>query len=353
VVQFLVAHNTVMPLKLLKHKSWNVYNPAAIAKVRADEGAAAAREEAQNELELEWQADKRLALLRGDPEPPRPEELDEDVAGEDGGQKKKREVGDLSRKARDEKKRMRRRQGEDDTDRDLRIVKEDAKWRVVTSEKNVQRSAKADLPLVDAGGHIQLFAPKPTPVEKGQQSTGTRKDPEAIHRQKQQEQFEAGSMRFKEAGGNRSHPSSKPWYAGVGISSSKSVLSKEEEVGRNAFGKEDPNRKSRDAARVVSADPMQVMLAAQKRLKEVERGRERWKEEREREVSWTMDVEEKRSRRKPEGAGHGRRRERSRSRERYDEDRRISGRRERSRSPDQERSRHRHSTSHRRDRERR
>jgi len=325
-----------MPLHLLSKKSWNVYNPASIAKVRSDEAAAAAREESQNERELAWQADVRLALLRGLSPPARPAELDEDVVHQDDGKAGRIQRGEqggkggdsAGREMRAEKRRMRRREGEDDTERDIRLAREDlgggSGTERATSRRRAGKSIKdeASLPLTDAGGHIQLFAPEPpAPRPSSSSSRPQHKDPEQTLRQRQQEEREAGSLRFSEVGPNRGHPSSRPWYTGASGGTRDT-----EEVGKNAFGREDAGRKGRDAARVSAADPMAVMVVAQRKLKEVERERERWKMEREREVGLVRDYEAERrggrhrhSGRDMDESKHGerrRRRHKSRSRSR-------------------------------------
>lgn len=55
-----------MPLNLLKHKSWNVYSPANVERVRKDEEEARKREEAEDARLNEIDTDKRLAKLRGE-----------------------------------------------------------------------------------------------------------------------------------------------------------------------------------------------------------------------------------------------------------------------------------------------
>lgn len=56
-----------MPLHLLGKKSWNVYNTDNIERVRRDEAAARAREEADEQRMQEEDAERRLKILRGRP----------------------------------------------------------------------------------------------------------------------------------------------------------------------------------------------------------------------------------------------------------------------------------------------
>lgn len=325
-----------MPLHLLSKKSWNVYSPASIARVRADEAAHAAREEAQNQLELEWQASCRLATLRGLPAPLRPKELDEDVAEVEGGA----DAGGRQERLweREDRKRKRRRAGEDDTERDIRVAREDLGRRGGERDGgerrrgSEKRAGRDDLPLVDAAGHIQLFAPSDAPQNSRSLAKRDR-DPTQALRQQQQAEREEGSLRFSQAGANRSNPTSKPWYAGSGSGYSgtetldeKNMLLAGESTGRDVWGNEDPGRKTRDAVRTAAADPMAVMQMAQKKLKQVEREREVWKKTREVEVGMRRGASER-----PVHSREGERRHRSSHR-----------RRSRSRSPGEARSHHRH-----------
>lgn len=340
-----------MPLHLLGKKSWNVYNPNAIAKVRADEAAHAAREEAQNELELAYQADVRLAQLRGLPEPPRPAELDVDLDAERDAGSKRRLEGKEEDAGRVERRLKRRRPGEDDTDRDLRVARQEMEGKVerISAGRSQRREKEKDdaLPLVGEDGHIQLFAPASLPASPAYDSR--KKNPEQLFKEKQREEFEGGAMRFDAAGSNRSNPATKPWYAGVISRSAHAGISDQqhspfmEEVGRDVWGNEDVNRKARDAARISTADPMAMMQMAQRKLKAVEREREMWKKEREVEVGDGHDIarRERHSRDHDDGSGRrhrSHRRSRSRSRS---PGRRHSRKHDRSRSRDRDRG-HRH-----------
>jgi len=354
-----------MPLHLLGKKSWNVYNASAIAKVRADEARSAAREEAQNELELTYQADVRLALLGGLPEPPRPAELDIDVEAEyESGRRRE----PTERLGREERQRKRKRVGEDDTDMELRIAKEEMdgrEKRAVVGRRSEggreERKEKHSLPLVGKDGHIQLFAPA---SPSGPAHDARQQNPEEVLRKKQQEEREGGAMRFDAAGGNRSNPARTPWYAGrasevAGLKSFDDEKNGEpcEAIGKDAWGNEDAGRKSRDAMRMSTADPMAMMQMAQRKLKAVEREREAWKKERGAEVGLAHEAtSSRRSREHDTGderrhrsrasdnrtkrRGHDRHCSRSRSRERRHSHHR---RRSRSRSPDREHHRRQHS----------
>lgn len=342
-----------MPLHLLGKKSWNVYNPTAIARVRADEARSAAREEAQNELELAYQADLRLATLRGLPAPSRPAELDVDLEAEFESGKRREQRDKVHDVGREERKRKRKRIGEDDTDMELRVAKEEMdarRERAMASSKHDrdERREKETLPLTGEDGHIQLFAPA---SPSGSTHDTRKKGPEEVLRKKQQQEREGGSLRFDAAGGNRANPATTPWYAGSVSKSTDTIKTGgtaeqfAEEVGRDAWGNEDAGRRSRDAARMSTADPMAMMQMAQRKLKAVEREREAWKKEREVEVGIVSHAAEDRHSRdrydRSERGHRSRQHSRSRSRERRHRHHRRRSR-SRSRSPDREhRRRHR------------
>lgn len=355
--------NTItMPLHLLGKKSWNVYNPTAIAKVRADEARSAAREEAQNELELTYQADVRLALLRGLPEPPRPAELDIDLEAEyeSGKRREPRERAQDGGREEKLRKMKRKRVGEDDTDMELRVAKAEMGERDGGRRSGAGRDdkkGKESLPLVGEDGHIQLFAPV---SPSGPAHDARKQDPEEILRKKQQEEREGGAMRFDTAGGNRSNPATTPWYAGSALKVAGTNLpdgQATETIGRDAWGNEDAGRKSRDAVRMSTADPMAMMQMAQRKLKAVESEREEWKREREAEVgvvpkaTYSRDHDDRRHERSHRSRDHRDRtehrheRRHNRSRDRSRERRHRHPRRHsRSRSPEREHHRSHRST---------
>ena len=98
-------------------QSWNVYNPANIARVKADEAVAAAKEAADEQQMQELDAERRAAILRGQTPPPLPEEKSKDDV------KDRRRDRDQDGKRDGHDRKRRRLAGEDDTDRDIRIAK--------------------------------------------------------------------------------------------------------------------------------------------------------------------------------------------------------------------------------------
>lgn len=271
-----------MPLHLLGKKSWNPYAPAAIARVKADEDAAAAQEQALDEKKDEHDAEVRLARLRGENPPALPAELGEKhTPAQDRARKRERDTGRS-----DARKKQCRLAGEDDTDRDLRLAREEQSETHQAKSEVEQRGRGANkppgnVPIIDHMGHIQLFAPdadsKARTVEKNAEAEKERNDRERGF----EDQY---TMRFANAAGFKHSPKDAPWYGRNTLASRDQEGTIEPSVGRNAFGREDRGRHQRDAARVSSSDPMAAMKAAQGRLKEVEKQRQHLQKDREMEL---------------------------------------------------------------------
>lgn len=213
-----------MPLHLLGKKSWNVYNPAAIAKVRQDEEAHEAREAAREQRDQEVDAARRLAFLRGETPPP----LALGDTPSQGGASKESIEGLSWDK--DERRKRRKLKGEDDTARDIRLARE-GQDRGTQAKERLQ----SQVPLHDDKGNIQLFAPPPT---KSDESRARSADE---------------GPRFADAGG---YERRAPWY-----------IDSAERKRKNAFGRDDEGRKSRDDQRLAKGDPLAAMRGAQAALK--------------------------------------------------------------------------------------
>ncbi|KAF2819616.1 hypothetical protein CC86DRAFT_335319 [Ophiobolus disseminans] len=352
-----------MPLHLLGKKSWNVYNSANIARVKADEEAAAIREAADEQRMQELDAERRAAILRGRTPPPLPEEVDK----KDPGRKRERDDRGHDRK-------RRKLAGEDDTDMDIRLAAsvaalegdedEDAKILKL-------RNTKIDAPLTDHAGNIDLF-----PVDM-KEAIKREKNAEVEKEKKRKERAleDQYTMRFSNAGGRNGLE--QPWYAAQQKPAKEAVedVAALEYAGfenKNVWGNEDPRRKEREVARINSKDPIAFMQQAQTQLKKSKEDKKRWAAERDRELRElraTQDRDDKRSRhhkrrkndedvaRSCDEARHGvdksskhkhPDRHRSRSRSRDKSTQKLSHRHERkhSRSRDHERD-HKRSSSHR------
>ncbi|KAK0660238.1 60S ribosomal protein L19-A [Lasiodiplodia hormozganensis] len=263
-----------MPLHLLGKKSWNVYNPANIERVRRDEAAAQVREEEAERRMDEYDAARRIAILRGEKPPSPPPDLIEE------GQKPHRE--DASRGPK-----RRRLAGEDDTDRDIRVAREIADQGRETREQLLKRNESkqpSDAPLMDHSGHIDLFPVDHKAARKAEKNA----EREAEEAKKKRELEDQYTMRFANAAGRDGL--SKPWYANASKGSEHASRAEElEEPGKDVWGNEDPRRKDRERVRMEASDPLAFMKKAQVQLKEAERDRKRWLAERQQEML-TMDA---------------------------------------------------------------
>lgn len=272
---------------LLPKKSWNPYAPAAIARVKADEAAFAAREQEHKKLLAEHESAKRLAQLRGVTPPPSPPPL-EAINDEHGSVRSEKRSRDPSeRDPRGKGRKRRRLAGEDDTDRDIRLAREGVE---VREDKNEQartqisrgrecHAKKKEMPITDRHGHIQLFAPEKKP-RRGDEKN---EEAEAERERREREMEDQYTLRFSNAAGFKKGIKDKPWYAdgnegGTGCSGTEVVT---EAVAGEIIHKRYEGRQRRDAARRVAADPMSMMKSAQAKLKQVHREKEEVRRERE------------------------------------------------------------------------
>ncbi|KAK8087148.1 homocitrate synthase [Apiospora phragmitis] len=362
-----------MPLHLLGKKSWNVYNTANIARVRADEEAARVREEAEEQKQQEQDAERRLAILRGEEPPPLPPPS-ESVPDPSSAPGRRRRDDDEPWHLGGGERRKRKRAGEDDTDFEMRLVRSRIEGGTAAERSEEQPAStslvvthkSSDAPLTDAAGHIDLFAPDPRQLKeeekKKKQQQHKEKNPEAeAEAARKQRSFEDQyTMRFSNAAGFRtelSKTASGPWYASAG--GAGTTNDKQEPVGKDVWGNEDQRRHEREAARIVSSDPLAAMKRGAAQVRQVEHERRAANAERDKESRQLRREEEERRRREKKRRHHRRHREdggedeadlqtaRTESRQHSD-----PRRRHRHRDADSERSRDRHSRRDDRDTER-
>ncbi|KAL4818002.1 hypothetical protein BDW67DRAFT_20782 [Aspergillus spinulosporus] len=267
-----------MPLHLLGKKSWNVYNPENIARVRRDEAQAKAQEEEDERRMQEVDAERRIRILRGEsPPPPLP-------SSQKIPQAERRSRADYAGGHR----KRRRLVGEDDTDRDIRLAREDAELALAKREELVYaRKSENDAPLHDSDGHINLF-----PEVKPQRQV--EKNPEAVKEAADRKRCyeDQYTMRFSNAAGFRQDVGKNPWYS----SSHGDGFISETMSNKDVWGNEDPLRKEREKARIDLNDPLAAMKKGIHQLKSVEEQRKKWNQERSRELDALKSAEEARSR---------------------------------------------------------
>jgi len=141
------------------------------------------------------------------------------------------------------------------------------------------------------------------------------------------------NMRFRDAAGRR--PDARtPWYSSLASDHPTPA------TGRDVWGNEDSGRQARDQKRLDTTDPLLFMKKGVKQLREVEKQKGEWRQERERDLHEVEHLarRERHRRRKEEGHQHGRDRNRDRDRDKHGHrKRRRSRSRSRSRSPKRDR----------------
>ncbi|KAF3041198.1 hypothetical protein E8E11_004977 [Didymella keratinophila] len=257
-----------MPLHLLGKKSWNVYNPANIARVKADEEAAAAAEHAADQRMQELDAERRAAILRGRTPPPLPEEDNL----EDSRSRRDRHGHD---------KKRRKLRGEDDTDMDIRLAASATKPRDGDAEDTKVlrlRKLASDAPLTDHAGHIDLFPVDIKEAIKHEKNAEAEKE----KRKKEQAFEDQYTMRFSNAAGKDGLE--QPWYTAqqrtARAAGEESAVLYPALENKNVWGNEDPRRKERELARISSNDPFAFMQKAQTQLKKSKEDKKKWSDER-------------------------------------------------------------------------
>ncbi|KAI1610504.1 hypothetical protein EDD36DRAFT_444294 [Exophiala viscosa] len=229
-----------MPLHLLGKKSWNVYNPANIDRVKRDEAEAKQREEETEAQNQKDEADARLRLLRGDAPLPKPIESQIDSHPKDIRRNNKRKLP-----------------GEDDTDREIRLAHTPHSQPLPAAAPK----SKNDDPIVDANGNIALVA-VPEPATKKPRLD---EDPYTAY-------LSHASGKGKESG-------KKPWYSSTPDPDKRG----------KSWGDTNPRRHEREAARIAANDPLAAIKKGVKQVREADKERKAWMAQRERDLK---EVEE-------------------------------------------------------------
>lgn len=268
--------------------------------MKRDEAEAQARTQADEKRQQEFEAERRLAILRGEtpPSPPPPE-----LSSSESKTPRKREHDDdttvrLSRGGGREH-RKRKRFGEDDTDFEMRVARE--RTSAAASTNTIARrgtpAKRSEAPIVDSSGHISLF---PDEVPRGD-ALGNQKNDEAEREaaEKRREFEDQYTMRFSNAAGRDGVGvgSSRPWYTSKEATEAREVA-EAEKPGKDVWGNEDPKRKARDAARVAAGDPLATMKRGAAKVRDVERERRAENEEKAKELKQLRKEEKRREKRR-------------------------------------------------------
>ena len=226
----------------------------------------------------EVDAERRIQLLRGiKPEATITASAPDEQAAERGTTPHKRE------------RKRRRIAGEDDTDRDIRFAREDQAAIPVKGEIRLKSTKSNDAPLVDRRGHIDLF-----PIDGPRLSAPKNAEVEAEKAKKQKEYEDQYTMRFSNAAGFKKSIAEKPWYQS--LDQEKDKLS--EPLSKDVWGNDDPRRKEREKSKVAADDPMAAMQKGVSQLREVEKERRLWREEKNREMM-ELDGMQRRKKHRP------------------------------------------------------
>lgn len=266
---------------LLGKKSWNVYNADNIAKVKHDETLAAASEAAEEQRMQEVDAENRIRILRGLPVAPLP--LAPSAPLKDDHAKKHERRRDQEQ-GRDRKRR--RIAGEDETEREIRIARENTAV-APSNHSTVQTKPRNDMPLIDGKGHINLF-PIETP---SRQKSSKNAEAEADFAKKKREYEDQYTMRFSNAAGSKQDMGQQPWYSSVNANAHDEDDGMIAALAKDIWGNEDPRRKDRYTKRLTANDPLSAMKRGVEGLRELEKERSRWKEERDIDIQELIDSE--------------------------------------------------------------
>lgn len=240
---------------------------------------AAASEAAEEQRMQEADAENRIRILRGLPAAPlaTSEPL---IDGHAKNHKRRRD----QEQGRDRKRR--RIAGEDETEMEIRIARENAAV-APSKPSTVQARPRNDMPLMDGKGHIDLF-PIETPSS---QKSAKNADAEAEAAKKKREYEDQYTMRFSNAAGFKQDVGQQPWYSSVDANAQDGYDEATATLAKDVWGNEDPRRKDRYTKNLTANDPLSAMNRGVEELREVEKERNRWKEERDRDIQELIDSE--------------------------------------------------------------
>lgn len=229
----------------------------------------------------EVDAERRIQILRGErpPTPPLPPSPRE-AAGSSARPAKSADDAGRYRK-------RRRLMGEDDTDRDIRLAREDATQAAAQrGQLTVSRrdNKNTQVPLLDSAGHINLFP------ENANKKAEKNAEAVAEAERKQRSYEDQYTMRFSNAAGFKEKAGRQPWYS----SGSEAIVAPDAMPEKNVWGNEDPLRRDREKARMNANDPLAMMKRGVRQLRATEQERKRWNDEKQRELE-ALKAEERRS----------------------------------------------------------
>lgn len=155
--------------------------------------------------------------------------------------------------------------GEDDTDCEIRLAREDAVKG--SSQLLTTKQHHSDEPPTDLRGHVSLF-----PEERRRSENPVTEDTNARSRN---ETYHQDAIPLSSATGMDS-TSRQPWYTASPDRPNGSNL-----PSKDVWGNEDPRRKERDHQRLTANDPLTAMKRGIQQLRKAERHRKEWMVQRE------------------------------------------------------------------------
>jgi hypothetical protein len=151
---------------------------------------------------------------------------------------------------------------------------------------NVKKVKGQDASLMDRKGHISLFPEEHRPAEKNPEA-------ESDAAAKKREFEDQYTMRFSNAAGFK-QGLENPWYSAT----TSGGLPLQNTLGKDVWGNEDPRRKEREQKRLDSSDPLATMKMGIKKLRQADRHRKEWIEERERDLKEVEEMARRNHRRR-------------------------------------------------------
>lgn len=230
-------------------------------RVRRDEADAQAREEEHDRRTQAIDSERRLKLLQG-------QAIGELPVEEEKAPSQSRKNDHHSRK-------RRRIAGEDETDQEMRLAKEEA----ALQARAPDAIPTSNNPITDSRGHIDLFPSRSQHQEKNEEA-------EAELAKKKREYEDQYTMRLSNAAGFKQGLTT-PWYSTAGQNEA-------EIPAKDVWGNDDMGRREREKRRANANDPLAAMKRGVKQLREVEKSRKEWIAERERELQELKDLERSR-----------------------------------------------------------
>ena len=192
--------------------------------------------------------------------------------------------------------------------------------------------------MTDKHGHINLFPESDTRKAKENAEVA------AEAKRKQQDLEDQYTMRFSNAAGKHIG-SSKPWYSEPAQDDMLNPA-----MSKNIWGKDDPRRPEREKKRMDANDPLAAIKRGVKQLREADKHRQEWREQRERDLNEVERLAKAHKNRKKRRKSDEDSLEGFNLDEGFRKDDHESARRRRKASPERHRRRHKHSSrSHRYD----